>query len=1042
MLMEFGLRVENTPFTPMNSSDENSISYDSIIQYLGVESKNIRIAIFTPNQISLKKFTSKTKQFGIGNDGFPDSADFFLFKLFVAQSLVQNHAMNIAVVSTYNYSASCYVIARWLIDEKGYKFTQAIGALKKALPGKEIGFGLKEKLIKRYNFNGNPIYCQPNQLPFYNDTEEMEEKMVLIDSPQKNDIIDQVKRKPPKPPPLPNSKTTPQIENEKFSPERKITTQNTIVPNNQSNETNPSQQSQPTKQLQVKQTKSLTKFDENSQKQQWPVNSLSKIEFFEDSPQKKEETGQTYQSQKQSYYTSNQQKQEQQMNFSQSYTYPYQYEEIHVLNSNSFNQQSHHQHHQHSEVHNEEKHKHHHHQNSDYQYYYNQDSYDHFHENPTDTYNYPDSNTYDRYYQHEANAQALPTQPPQNYSNDSNYYTYDVPDHSDPYQTSSYYDQRGYYSNYDHQQQSYQQHAQSYYSYNEQQNPNRYPYPSHPNMASAYPPPQANYDYPDRYPPDYQNSYQYIQQYQNEYPEHDNYNYNYHYNYHMQSQYHPPPSQPPPIQNDRPEYHDMHYDRPTSLNKYNYNNPQHIPPDETSTYHPDPQSYYNPPEPHHPQQPPKDQIVYPNDQKSSLKIEPIQIPPPSLPPLPPPSPPPLPPPPPPIISKSSPQTKSLLDDQKDSQNSDEVEEVEEIDKNPHFHQISSIGSNYLVFNRIPISRVGFDSSPDEFVEVCKDISTILAIKNLNIQNIKSLPFTHEEQLTDESFEVMKNCSNKEFMFRPIPAGDRCFLVARGSKRFLISNDMCREVKVSLFSPNSENIIQNAVRSLFEGFLIRLEDEDKPYFLITDCFNVNVDFSQLPYVKRLDEAEKMVVMQQSKNNIQDNLLLRAVETFQINQFDEIQSQYHFDYEILGFTFFSPNSVRQSLLNQFNNENNSICYEIDNSICCNCMFNWFKDDCPIVQINISGNMKCVGLARRNGTDELIEAVDFGFAKKTMLRFNKKIVDLEYSSNLQKWQIKCISSKYKTWYADDVKNIIYGKEIMPYEEVKLKIDELISS
>lgn len=1023
--MEFGIQVENTPFTPFKFQSEKDISFQQIMTTLNEKPKNISVVVFSQNPISVTDSSIQSKHFKIMPNGFPSSVDFLLFKFFVSQSLISNHLVKIAVISANDFFASSYVIARWLIDEKGINLTQAIEALRKSFSIGFIEIDLKEKLTQMYIYEGPSIFLKTNRFPVNKEQDEVGINLIIQDDNQQPIKTNSgPKPKPPPPPPPPPPR--PQLQFQFPTPKEKF-------PSKLQNHAN-----------------SDFLYQKNKQQPQYLTNSSQEQ--------------QKYPLQKTTYKQSN--------------DLVNQHEEIQFLNV-SPQSQSKHRHHHHRK---HEKHE----QNPEVPL--EQNSFYQYEENTKNSYDQPQSaveNTYDTYYQTPNKPDYLHTPPPQSdYPPKPDYY-------SDLYHTTSVDYQSSYYPKYDqtHQTHSYdQQQFSNYYQYDNHPNINSYQYDRHLNTNSyQYDHPQ-NTDYYHYDKNQQSTSYLYEDQ-QN----HNSYRYDNHLNpnsyyydhrsnvdpYHYEGQQNPTSYQYDHTQQTQYD-HSIDYQYQTLYNDYpneyyqNRNAHEQYPID--NQFHDIPKRYsdiYNqeyrkgipqysqnhriihdditnpiPPEPsvqltlHN--QPEQSRILYSliDDQKkrqsqpqTDIPIEKESI---------------------PLYSSSLLNNSAVDSDESDSNLKrptddqsvpNENQPLEQLKKLFSSSSIDSIESphnvdnvSYQIFTHIPISRIGEDTSSDEYGEVCKDIASYLSIRNVDLQNIKSLPFTNEEQLTPESFNTFGSCIKKDIIIRPIPDGVRCFLVARGSKRFLISSEACREVKVSLFSINMDDVTQSMKKALFEGFLVRHKfDNNNSYFIITDCFYSNIDLSNYTYSARLEEAKKVVELQ-SKNQNQDNIILDTVETFPIYKFEELSKNKRFNYEVVGFSFLSPDATRQPNLNQFNYDDSDIKYQIIDTICCSNVFRWFIDGCPVVEININNSMKCVGLARRNNSDDLVEAVDFGFAKKSMLRFNKKIVDLEYSSNLSKWQIKCISSQYKTWYADDVKNVVCGKEVMSFNEVKQEIDEFV--
>lgn len=560
--MELGLKVDKTPFTPICFRSEEKVSFKKIYHSFQDKSKKIRVVIFSPSKISEKKSNSKTQQFIIGPSGVPDSSDFFLFKLFVAKSLVENHKFDIAVVCVYNFSAAFYSIARWLIDERGFKLSQAIQTLKIAFPGKEIDFGISEILKKKYSYDGNPIYFKPNELPVPPGETDLEdessgdsetdlamiffEKDNSINSP--NTLPEQPKRKPPKPPPPPSlfGKSKTEISNDKrfdiltYQPKQKAA------------------QPIPSKEPPIKQIdfSTLKIPNENSLKQKWPLpnSSLSPL--------------------KQSSYEN---KHSIQTKHDKASNFPSQQEPIYFINPQSNSQQTHHHHH------------HHHHSNISLESEQYQPPYDSYGQNPQvqpAPYNYESSSTnssvYDGYYP-QGSDQGFSKPPPGNPN--SYYYSNYVPNQSDPYQNMSYDYQKNYYSGYDQskpQPPFYNQLPPNYYPYDNQPTSDSYAYPPQQHEYSNYPPRppmQQQQQQPSSY--DYSYNYQSNYQYQNSYPDANDYN-GIHHDQYQQPAVPPQPISQTPISNDPRNYDQKYrshqYDEPNYLYPQNPEPNQQIPP--------------------------------------------------------------------------------------------------------------------------------------------------------------------------------------------------------------------------------------------------------------------------------------------------------------------------------------------------------------------------------------------------------------------------------------------------------------------------------
>lgn len=162
--MKIGYQIPKTPFIPVCIPDETTNFSKTILKSSEIEIDHFRAVFFTPIPMSFNNLKIIESNFPNATNDFPSSADFLLFKFFVAQSFVDLNTFKMAIIST-DMRISAYVIARWLIDEKGLTVSQAIELLEKSLNQEESQLNIADKLKSMYSYEGTPVYFNETNLP-------------------------------------------------------------------------------------------------------------------------------------------------------------------------------------------------------------------------------------------------------------------------------------------------------------------------------------------------------------------------------------------------------------------------------------------------------------------------------------------------------------------------------------------------------------------------------------------------------------------------------------------------------------------------------------------------------------------------------------------------------------------------------------------------------------------------------------------------------------------------------------------------------------
>ncbi|OHS94065.1 hypothetical protein TRFO_39731 [Tritrichomonas foetus] len=1075
--MFFGTNVGHTPFVPISFPTDNSVDCASIVKTVGENTKNIRIAFFTRKPISYTTENVKSQHFLVSSNGFPDSSDFFLFKIFVSQIYINDSPnFKIAIVSSCGLDLCCYVVARWLIDERGASLNQTLLLLNNSLNNYKIGPSVRINLEKLYVHSGELIYFKKEDLPIPSKQKQANNEISIqqnlnernkgqfslnlnemFRSSQKDEQLDKsstisLSNLPPSIPSTENSKT----KNEKLSKEISPPVIPPIVrpPHISSNppsinppsinaSVNPptiAPMKSPTIQPKIKSFNPPMR--ERSPAPTPPQSTIQASAILDQSP----EPSPSQQPSHPNPVLEQMHKDEpNNSRFQSPLPYPPQNSPQNLSQRSPQQRES--------------------------PIPYEIPSHDHefrrYHKNeeiapgierelidgfilpspPLPHQIFIQNEIHPDYYQHDYQPYPMPPPPLPSHPNEIFFHDHYcvIPPPPPPhlllnlsYQLSP--------------PPLHQQHYfQNYYDYLPPQPPpssqTRMPFYSQPP-----PSPPQNFFQPD--PPDY---------YSNEYnralppppppPRQSNSCYDNRHNPHNDFLDAPPPR----FMENSPSHQnilDIHENSPSSFETENNEkqlidkySDKKLPTMEIENMFIDsPKSQEDIPS--------FKQRLMENEQENrhlnNLKLDkngiPIH--------------------PPPIFTPSPNQ-------QQQDQNIDPKYNPKLIIEKELFHPNNELQSHLNLFGSQDsqnLSKIDESNSDDGsnlhslhngqiihdiFVDIGepnKDIYEDFLYEILGYFNFleNHLPFSEEIVLTPSSFERMKN-SRFPFMASFIPNGIKCFLIIKGKKRYILSSDTYREVNLTLFSSNSTTTatispieVKHMEKALFEGYLTRQKSNGRRCFIITDYLvDDGIDIKNNKYIDRIGKARELLDIRNSLLNSRnyfnnhdclnhftnenngidyDDFSLQIAEFLNIDQILDNPNDQLLDFEIKGLFFFQLEATRDDLD----------------------LFFWFYNSTPIVTIHKSKNkINLAGYARKTyQTNELVEVINFGFPKKSMLHFDGKNVSLAFTPNLYKWQIKEISNDPRPWFADDVKKIIKGKIPMTYEEVRYYIDDLCTA
>lgn len=128
--------VESTPFIPIPFPTPKSFTIQDISHLLRRDNRPL-VIFFTRKKLDLpnpEELPFEAKIIRIPHKRIPDGPEFYVFKDYVYEFLYKNNKDLIGIACNKGNDMSGYIIARWLIEEKGFTLQQALDRFNKVKP--------------------------------------------------------------------------------------------------------------------------------------------------------------------------------------------------------------------------------------------------------------------------------------------------------------------------------------------------------------------------------------------------------------------------------------------------------------------------------------------------------------------------------------------------------------------------------------------------------------------------------------------------------------------------------------------------------------------------------------------------------------------------------------------------------------------------------------------------------------------------------------------------------------------------------------------